>query len=236
MRKVSKQKTETTTGQALVPSEILIRHGNDPVTEESIAVEQKQLRTAKAVMFMDKVEQERIIEEAQPRLETAAKVIAAARIKLDKMAKTVVSKLKSSDEFADVRVALRAIKILGIKCGIEYKGMDMDAKKICFVRGIGDYNQYSSEWDMQGEDSVKFTQEMLAEFKIMNAAEKEKKSCEKAILEAQSTLRNRANRMSDVEGAIAIKSMGKAEQEDAKEVYSHLKGGLSVGKLLGSGK
>jgi hypothetical protein len=222
----------------IVPSKVILQH-EDPASQEAYNAEQKQLRQARAVMLLDKVEQENIIKDAKPRLEDATAEVARLNEKINKAGAKAVSKLKLSEEFADVKKALRAIKINSLECSIAFGGVEYTGKgRILFSRTVGRKarRDYGSTAVMVGDDSMPLTEELQGLVAQLKEAEELRTQLLEAIMDAQTKLRDRANRMSDVEGAIALKNLDEAEAEEVKSVYANLQGGMSAAALLGSGE
>jgi len=223
--------------QLVVPSEVVLRHRDSEWAEGQAKVETEQLRKAKAVLFLDKVQHEQTLKELEPKLEEVQLEFANMAKKIEKAGAREVGDLKPGEEFAEVKKALRALKINDFACRIELVKVDIENSEIVFKRSIGD-KESKTYWNrvIDGEDTLKFTAEMK-ELKVQwKALFDQIRDIEQKLLAARSALRDRANRMSDVEGAIALKNLTTEEQVEVKELYSQLATGLNAHKLLGEKK
>ena len=230
---MSDETTKTTTAIAL-PEKLILQH-EDPKASEAYAQEQAQAKKLRAVMMLDKAKQEEIIRATEPVLEEAQHKFSEVHKKLIKAGEKAVSDLKVSEEFADVKKALRALKINSIECSIEFGSVNLNGRgKIEFRRTVGKRSDsYYSNTTMSGEDYLPFTEEMTELLKEYRTLDKQVKDLTKQIADAQSKLRDRANRMSDAEGALALRSMSAEEMEEVKGIYEQLTTGVTAAGLLG---
>jgi hypothetical protein len=216
----------------VVPSEITLRHRSDDWTEGQVRAETEQLRKAKAVLFLDKVQHEKTIKELEPKLEDLQLELANVVKAIDKAAASEIGDLKPSEEFADVKKALKALKINNIACTIELVSVSIENAEIVFKRSIGDKERSYNRYVLDGEDTMKFTVEMKELKGQWKDVTEQIREVERKLLAARTALRDRANRMSDVEGAIALKNLNEDERVEVKELYTQLATGLNAHKLL----
>ena len=219
----------------VVPSEVVLRHKESEYVEAQSKIETEQLRKAKAVLFLDKVQHEKTIKELEPRREEVTRAMAKADADLQHLGAQAVGDLKPGVEFADVKKALRALKIYAFACHIEFVGTNIENNEIEFRRSIND-GEKSSYRVIDGCDTLKFTPEMKERKAEWKALKLELQDIERKLMEARTALRDRANRMADVEGAIALKNLNDEERVEVKELYTQLATGLNAHKLLGDKK
>ena len=114
----------------------------------------------------------------------------------------------------------------------EKQGKILTVTSVLISSAIG-YGRNSSE--VFG--SLKFTPEMHTLLNAYRAAKKESERARKAIIEAKAKLSERANRMADAEGALALNTLSNAEKKDAALLLDQLNSGktLDTKKLLAKG-
>jgi len=220
----------------VVPSEITLRHRSDDWTEGQVRAETEQLRKAKAVLFLDKVQHEKTIKELEPKLEDLKLELAKVEKAINKAAELEIGDMKLNEEFADVKKALRVLKINKFVCAIELVSVNTEDAEIVFRRSVGDKESTYRYNVLSGEDTMKFTFEMKELKGQWKELTNKIQEIERTLLEARTALRDRANRMSDVEGAIALKNLNEDERVEVKELYQQLATGLNAQKLLNEKK
>lgn len=220
----------------VVPAEVVLRHRESEWNEEQVKVTSEQMRKARAVLFLDKVQHEKTLKELEPLRVQAEQNIARLQSELNQAGASLVGDLKPSEEFAEVKKALRALRIYDTVFQIRLVEVEIENGTVQFTRSLG-LKESSYRSDMiSGSDRLKFTPEMKKLRTEWQDEVAKLKSIEQQLVEARTALRDRANRMSDVEGAIALKSLNAEEQVEVKELYTQLATGLNAQKLLGEKK
>lgn len=221
--------------ELVLPSKVVLAHEGSEFTEAEQQRQVEQLKKAKAVLFLDKVAQEKLIKELEPKIKDAKEDVAELKRKLELMGQEVVDEIDAKAEFAEVKKALRALKITKCSYKVELESVNIDSSRIHFKRIVtgreddrGGYYQDS----LTGKDTLPFCEAMKGARKEYMVRKDELEVMEKQYMDAQDALRNRANRMADVEGAMALKGLNDADKADVKELYRQLATGLSATKLL----
>ena len=199
---------------------------------EQLAAERKQERQIKAVMLLDDEHQRKLIDEEKPKLEKAEHQRVKLLNRLQKLAEKEVRKLKVSQEFTELKQALKKLNMGSCSFAIGFKGFSVEDEEIRFEREIKHPDNYHG---ISGDDILPFTEEMLevkAQYEELDA---ECKRAQAIIVEAEAARRDFANRMAKAEGLLALKQMGAEEQEEVQAIYGHMAGNLSAERLLGAG-
>jgi hypothetical protein len=221
--------------ELVLPSKMVLAHEGSEFVEAEQKAQSEQLKKAKAVLFLDKVAQEKLIKELEPKIKDAKEDVTEAKKVIEVLGQEVVDAIDVKSEFDAVKKALRALKITKCSFKVELEHVNIDTSRIHFKRvivGKEGSSSYSTD-ELVGEDVLPFTADMKEARKAFLVRQAELDAMEKQYMDAQDALRNRANRMADVEGAMALKGLNEDDRADVKELYKQLATGLSATKLLG---
>jgi hypothetical protein len=229
----------STAVQVIMPAAVTVNNDPGPYNQELQKKVQREQQLVSGAMFIDKVAKEKVKKEQTPIYEKACKQMELLQKKLTAKAKKMVSALKNDQSFQAVKDALSEIGI-EVKCSLEFVSVDMQErtsnavlyKRV--VEKISDAERYSDEW--KSEDiELDFTDEMKElqtkfweQYDIASEAKAK-------IVAAEAMLKDRANRMADIQGLVALKNMSDDDKALAAEIQSHCED-KDITKLLSSGK
>lgn len=224
--------------QLVIPGAVNMTTDIGPYSQAEAERLRKEERQIDGVMFIDKLEQDKIIKEEVPKYEKAKKQYEALSAKLNARAKKLVMAMKKSDKTADVKDTLSDDFGMAVNFTAEFVGIDLEVEDNNTItykwlqREVGD-TYGGIEGDERTLDLPEDMKPMLAKYW---EARKEAKRANDAVVEAQDKLFNRANRAADARGAHAIINMTEAEREEVKRLREAVKNGVTVEKLLTAGK
>jgi hypothetical protein len=215
----------------IVPTELVLRHQADHWSEDRAKTLASEEKIEKATYMLWKTELEVRIKKLEPQVRDKQAEHANIEKDILQTAKDVIADLKVSDEFEDVKKALRKLKISGVNCSISMGEVDIDLGIIHFIRSIdGGSRGYGAS--LSGADRMKFTAEMKDMRHQWQTLRDEIKELDAQLLEARHQLDERANAMADIQGRNAVKSLTTEEAERTKAIFEDMKQGTSGAKLL----
>lgn len=223
----------------VIPAVINLNTTTDigPRQEQRDALDRTQAKQVSAVAFLNKLEQEAIIRENEPVLEKLQKEFSALNKKVERQAARVLNAIKVDDDASAVKKALNDWGINGVKIGVELKRVNIDDRVIEVEKSVSvkDESRYNSCINT-GVIDVAFDDVLTALADKVDALDKRMKDVQEILVTAHAKLKNRANLLADAQGALALKTMSKAEVEAVRDMYDTVKSGITVEKLLGAGK
>ena len=216
----------------VIPANINLTTDLGPRQEQRDNVERTQQKQVSAVAFLNKLEQESILRAQEPVLEKLQKEHASVTKKLERAAAKVVGGIKVEDEAKEAKAALIAWGVTSVKLSATLDVINYDERVIEVTKHIGgaDYDKLNAEVD------ISFTSDMIILADKRDALEDQIRDVTNIMVEAQAKLKNRANLLADAQGALALKTMSQDEISQVKDMYDTVKSGITVEKLLGTGK
>lgn len=229
--------TDNNKAEVVLPQNVTLTQDLGPYMQGQQEKERKLERQVKGVMFLDKLEQDRILKDETPKYEKAIKQAEVISKKVVAAAKRAVADLKKDDRAVELKAAMKEFGI-AVTVTPEFKSVDLEVEGVNSINYSWLIRETGERYGGMESDSLELEiPEKMAELlKKYWDARKEAKRAKDAIIAAQEKLNDRANRMADAEGALAIRGMGEDEREEMKSVYEDVKNGIDAGKLIGSGK
>lgn len=216
----------------VLPQNVNLTTDLGPRQEQRDAVERTQQKQVSAVAFLNKLEQESILRAQEPVLEKLQKEHGSVTKKLERAAAKLLGTVKVEDEAKEAKAALIAWGMTSVKLSATLNSINYDERVIEVAKHIGgaDYDKLNAEVD------VSFTPDMIVLADKRDALEDQIRVVTNVMVEAQAKLKNRANLLADAQGALALKTMSQDEVAQVRDMYDTVKSGITVEKLLGSGK
>jgi hypothetical protein len=225
--------------QEVSPTDVVVlKHGVEDSVQADMKKEQAELKKVRGVMFLDKLNCEKILAEEKPKLAKAEADRKKYMAMLNKEGQAAINKLKFTADVKALRDLLGKFGVKFVKHSIEFVGVDAKKQVVHYQHKVRQKNPKDRYGDrtLEGAKELPFAAAMKDTAAKLKAAEDEVKRSQQAMTDAQAKLRDRANRMADVEGAMALRAMGAEEQAEVKKLYGDLQGGLSVKQLMAGTK
>lgn len=228
---------ENNNNMQIIPANINARIVTEPsqYQQDTDKRDYRDKQTVDAVMYLNKLEQDKIILENRPRREKLEKDLASVFKKLERKAAKLLAGLKVDEEAKELKKALEAWDILGVKFDISQQQLNIDERVVEITKKITckheSYDGLSSE-----AIDVPFTDEMVKLADQYDKLVDDIRVVTKTLADAEAKLMNRALLRADAHGALAIKRMSTSDIEDVKSVYEKVSSGVTVEKLLGAKK
>lgn len=225
--------------QLVTPSEVLMKNDPGPFNQKIAEKVQRETQLVSGLMFVDKIEKEKIVKDQTPIYEKAIKQMELLKAKILIQGKKAVGVLKNDELFVAAKSALSDIGF-EVKYSLQFVRLDMDERNsnsIVYTRKLEKLRSDSSYRDSWESDEIQldFTDAM----KTLQAKFWEQydlaDNAKDAIIKAETALRDRANRMSDAQGLVALQNMSAEDLEQVAAMHA-ARENVSVPKLLAGKK
>jgi len=235
-----KATVETAVAVRLVPSSAGISLTTDPgpYNKELSEKVQRETQLVSGMMFIDKIEKEKVKKEQTPVYEKATKQMELLLKKINSKAVKLVNDMKDDEIFTSVKIAMSALGI-EVRCGVNFCKVDMDERNsntIVYTRSVTrrgqdryDYTWSTDERELGFNEELKELQAKYWEQYDIAEEAKDK------IIAAETALRDRANRMADAQGLVALNNMTDADRALALRMHQQ-RDVKDITKLLGTAK
>lgn len=209
--------------QLVAPSEVLMKNDPGPYNQKVAEKVQRETQLVSGLMFVDKVEKEKIVKDQTPIYEKAMKQLELIKAKITVQGKKAVSALKNDELFIAAKSALSDIGF-EVKYSLQFCHVDMEERnsnRIVYKRKlekISGESSYRDTWksdeiELDFTDAMKTLQTKFWEQYDIAETAKDK------IIKAETALRDRANRMADAQGLVALKNMSQEDLALVKEIH-----------------
>jgi hypothetical protein len=215
-----------------LPNEIILRQGPDKETAELQKQDRSRAELARAVVFIDKTEGEKFLLEARPQHDKLTAKLAKQLEKLQQMGRRVVA-THSPAAAEEVKAALKNIGFIGPKVETDFNCLDPENQEIRVEYKVSIKESTSNYRNsLETASTLTYTDDMIEFQQTMNTLRDEIAALEAKIIEAEYRIRDRANRLADAEGMLAIKHMSDDDKQTVKTLYEQMRSGVSTAKLL----
>ena len=220
----------------VIPPTVTLEH-KDTFSAEAYTAEQKKLGMVKVLMLKDKRVQEEVIRTQAPAAKELELKLAALQSKLIAEAKRTASKLDKRTRLKELR---RAFKLVGIAASnVKLIASYSEIKEIkcnTYINISWEISTGESRYDnkISSIESVPASKVFKKIRDDIAAITAEKAKVDQILMDAHAKLRDRGNRMADLDALVSSKNFSEEELKAIEKLYEdYNKNGHNTGLIVG---